>query len=351
MKNMKNSPRQNKPRPKAANPPQTNGKQGSSNTPVRRAKRSGLGCSLAFVLVLVGLGLMVAFGGPRLLAFVNQTGAATLPLEDHTSPAALAERRNAEIAQLQGYGWVDQDAGVARVPIDRAIVLVAESGLPVGSVATEEATATAEPSADLVNVNYQDHVLPIFEQHCAECHGADDPEEGLQLTTYNGVMAGSFYGSVIKPGDPDGSYLVELVVTGQMPKRGPDLAQAEIDTIIAWINAGAPEIGAATEATAAEDTATEPAAVSFQNDVLPLFVDHCSECHGDDEPEEGLVLTSYKDVMAGSIYGSVVKPGEPDGSYLVELVATGQMPKRGADLTPDQVDTIVAWIEAGAPDN
>ncbi|MEZ4735224.1 MAG: c-type cytochrome domain-containing protein [Caldilineaceae bacterium] len=352
MKHMKNSPQQNKPRKQAASRHQTNSKQGHRNAPLRRTNRNGFGCSLAFALVLAGLGLVVAIGGPRLLAFVDQTGAATLPLEDHTSPAALAERRNAEMAQLQGYGWVDQEAGIARVPIDRAIALVAESGLPVGSVAAEEAAATAEPSTDLANVNFQDHVLPIFEQHCAECHGEDDPEEGLQLTTYKGVMAGSFYGSVIKPGDPEGSYLLELVVTGQMPKRGPDLSQAEIDTIIAWINAGAPETGAATtEATATEDTATASAAVSFQNDVLPLFVEHCSECHGDDEPEEGLVLTSYKDVMAGSVYGSVIKPGEPDGSYLVELVATGQMPKRGADLTPDQVDTIVAWIEAGAPDN
>ena len=91
--------------------------------------------------------------------------------------------------------------------------------------------------------------------------------------------------------------------------------------------------------------------MSFANDVLPIFTEHCAECHGADEPEEGLVLTSYKDTMAGSFYGTVIKPGAPEESYLVELVATGQMPKRGADLTQAQVDTIVAWITAGAPDN
>lgn len=330
----------------------------------RQAKRSGLGCSLALAFLLIALGAGIAVGGPRLLTLVNQTNTVSLPLNDQTSPEALAALRNQETAQLTTYGWVDQAAGVAHIPIERALALVAESGLPLGQPANATTSASTEANATaLSNVNYQDHILPIFEQHCAECHGADDPEEGLQLTTYQGVMAGSIYGSVVKPGDPENSYLVEMVVTGKMPKKGPDLSPAEIETIVAWIQAGAPERGpasaeatapeasAAISTTAAATTTVDLANLSFQKDVLPIFVDHCSECHGDDEPEEGLVLTSYKDVMAGSIYGSVVKPGEPDDSYLVEMVATGQMPKRGPDLSPAQIDTIVAWIKAGAPDN
>jgi len=31
---------------------------------------------------------------------------------------------------LNGYGWVDRDAGVVRIPIDRAMSLLAERGLP-----------------------------------------------------------------------------------------------------------------------------------------------------------------------------------------------------------------------------
>lgn len=345
MKNTQNSPQPNKPRKAVANNHTT-----AASNPSRRQQRNGLGCSLAFVLVLVGLGAAVAIGGPRLLAFVDQTAIVALPVDDRTSPAALAERHNAELAQLGGYGWVDKAAGVARIPIQRAITLVAESGLPVGAVALADSAAAATGAiADLSNVNYEEHILPIFEQHCAECHGADDPEEGLQVTTYKALMAGSIYGSVIKPGDPDNSYLVEMVVTGKMPKKGPDLNQTELDTIIAWVKAGAPEKGSAT-ATAAAPT-VDLANVSFQNDVLPLFTEHCAKCHGDDEPEEGLMLNSYKHVMAGSIYGSVVKPGDPENSYLVEMISTGKMPKKGPDLTKEQVDLVVAWIKAGALDN
>lgn len=206
----------------------------------RRSSRNGLGCSLAFGLVLVALGAAVAIGGPRLLAYVDQTGTLASPVEDKTSPAALAERHNAEIAQLGGYGWVDQAAGVARIPIQRAITLVAESKLPVGRVAVADSSATIPgATADLSNVNYEDNILPIFEKHCAECHGADDPEEGLQVTTYKTLMAGSIYGTVIKPGDPDNSYLVEMIATGKMPKKGPDLTKEQVDLVVAWIKAGA----------------------------------------------------------------------------------------------------------------
>jgi mono/diheme cytochrome c family protein len=90
-------------------------------------------------------------------------------------------------------------------------------------------------------VNYEEHVLPIFEQHCAKCHGAEDPEEGLELTRYRTAMVGSMNGPVIEPGDPENSYLVDQIVSGRMPKEGEKLSQAEIDTIIAWIEAGAPE--------------------------------------------------------------------------------------------------------------
>ena len=326
----------------------------TDRTPVQaqpRQKQPGYGCSLALVIVLVGLALVATIGGARLLAFVDQTGSAASPVVDRTSPTGLAERHQQERAQLEGYGWVDETVGVARIPVARAITLLADSGLPVGAPAVVESSQPITgPTADLSNVNFEEHVLPIFEQHCAECHGADEPEEGLVLTNYKDTMAGSFYGAVIKPGDPDNSYLVELVATGQMPKKGPDLTPAEVETIVAWIKAGAPEKGSASSAPATGST-VDPATVSFANDVLPIFTEHCAECHGADEPEEGLVLTSYKDTMAGSFYGTVIKPGAPEESYLVEMVATGQMPKRGADLTQAQVDTIVAWITAGAPDN
>jgi hypothetical protein len=43
----------------------------------------------------------------------------------------LKQLRARETAHLQGYGWVDQQAGIARIPIDRAKALLLQKGIPV----------------------------------------------------------------------------------------------------------------------------------------------------------------------------------------------------------------------------
>jgi hypothetical protein len=48
-----------------------------------------------------------------------------------TRPAAdLQTFRAAEDAALEGYQWVDRQHGIARIPVSRAIDIVAEKGLP-----------------------------------------------------------------------------------------------------------------------------------------------------------------------------------------------------------------------------
>lgn len=42
----------------------------------------------------------------------------------------LLELRAWEDSQLEHYGWVDRSNGIARIPIDRAIEILAEKGLP-----------------------------------------------------------------------------------------------------------------------------------------------------------------------------------------------------------------------------
>lgn len=46
------------------------------------------------------------------------------------SQADLDHFRATEEAKLNSYGWVDQNAGVVRIPIERAMELIAARGLP-----------------------------------------------------------------------------------------------------------------------------------------------------------------------------------------------------------------------------
>jgi hypothetical protein len=59
-------------------------------------------------------------------------------------PAVLRLQRAAEESQLTGYGWVNEQAGVARMPIAEAKKLLAERGLPA------RADAVSDPSLGTV---------------------------------------------------------------------------------------------------------------------------------------------------------------------------------------------------------
>jgi hypothetical protein len=55
-----------------------------------------------------------------------------------------------EESRLQSYGWVDQDSGEVRIPVARAMELIAEHGLPVRSAAAPETAAKPAAGAPAV---------------------------------------------------------------------------------------------------------------------------------------------------------------------------------------------------------
>ncbi|HYN10283.1 MAG TPA: hypothetical protein VES67_23050 [Vicinamibacterales bacterium] len=57
-------------------------------------------------------------------------------------PTTLDAFRKREDEILHGYGWVDEAAGTARIPVDRAKELLLEKGFPVRSAASSGAPAS-----------------------------------------------------------------------------------------------------------------------------------------------------------------------------------------------------------------
>ena len=61
--------------------------------------------------------------------------------------ASLAEFHAAEEVELNSYGWIDRNAGTVRIPIDRAMQLILERGLPdVGAGQTPLSLMQARPN-------------------------------------------------------------------------------------------------------------------------------------------------------------------------------------------------------------
>ncbi len=92
----------------------------------------------------------------------------------------------------------------------------------------------------------------VFTPVCTVCHAGASAPLGLRLDTANSYTALVNVSSVqssailrVKPGDPNGSYLIAKLegnasVGGQMPLGGPALPQSTIDVIRQWITSGAP---------------------------------------------------------------------------------------------------------------
>lgn len=90
--------------------------------------------------------------------------------------------------------------------------------------------------------------------------------------------------------------------------------------------------------------AARPAAgISFTRQVAPLLVTHCGGCHVTGR-KGGFQITSYDGLMKTG----VVQRGVGDSSRLVEVIETGDMPRGGGKVAPQDLALLVAWINAGA---
>jgi hypothetical protein len=107
-------------------------------------------CGLALVAIIVAAGVIIQalssiFAGklPRAADVAAEKRAAPPfspggPQLTPNQQAALAQLRAHERTRMNEFAWVDRQQGVARVPIARAIEIVAKSGLPPVVVAPSD---------------------------------------------------------------------------------------------------------------------------------------------------------------------------------------------------------------------
>jgi mono/diheme cytochrome c family protein len=256
---------------------------------------------------------------------------------------------------------------------------------------------------------YTAQVTAVLQKNCVSCHGAMKAKGDLRLDSYAAIVKGGEDGAVIVNGDPDDSMLIQAVErTGDLmmpPKTALD--QADVDTLVAWVKAGAvgdgptappaPAVAASAapaEATNAAPNQLAPAAAPhpeahampaamktatpsgelpplspemlqeqaldpnsdfFENRVRPILANSCYFCHTDQQ-NGGFRIDDKKDFEKGGNHGPEVVPGSPDKSRLIQAVegiGPIKMPAAGPKLTEQDIATLVAWVKAGAkwPDN
>ena len=174
----------------------------------------------------------------------------------------------------------------------------------------------------------------IYAEVCAQCHGPEG--------------AGSIGPSLSDPdfqsrnADQD---LFDVINLGHeatsMISWGEILTDDQIHQLVDFIRQ---------LASSGEIEAGEPP--TFTDDVLPILAAQCGVCHG---TLGGWDASSHETVTATGEHAPVVIAGDPDNSLLAKkLLGThqqGTLMPPGGKLPASQIQIILDWIAAGAPDN
>jgi nitrate/TMAO reductase-like tetraheme cytochrome c subunit len=153
----------------------------------------------------------------------------------------------------------------------------------------------------------------VFDETCANCHTTENPGgiDNSSFCSNSGCHGTTWeFAGLNAPG-------VREILKDQLPAPAPTPAPSAGD------------------------------ALTFNDSIGPLFQARCGACHADGGIQ-GLNLTTYQTALAGGDSGPVVMPGDPDASLLIQK-QSGAQPHFG-QLTPDELERVVEWITAGAPE-
>jgi len=244
---------------------------------------------------------------------------------------------------------------------------LAVPGIPqAAAAAAERKPAAGAPAVGkAAAVSFSRQVAPILAKSCGGCHIAGRKGD-FQMASYEGLMRTG----MVQRGQGQASRLVEVILTGDMPRGGGKVTSQDVAALIAWIDAGAPcdapnpAIGIDVVArggagsppppmpAAMKPVAIKPGEVSFASDVAPLLQEHCLKCHGGDETEANLSMASLNALMKGGRTGAALVAGKGSDSLLVKKLRgagiDGQrMPLGSPPLADAAIATIEKWIDQG----
>ena len=230
------------------------------------------------------------------------------------------------------------------IALDRAALLFA-----LALCACSRAEQTEGRGVDL----FTSEVQPILEEHCYECHGPEGErvKGGLRITGRDSLLEGGASGPAVDVSDLDASLFLAAIRYEdpylEMPPKGP-LPEADRAVLEEWVAAGAPWAEVERTPQQIEDERF------FEQEVRPLLVERCFECHGPEhpEPEGDLRMTGRDALIKGGLSGSALTPGDPETSRLVHAVrytdSQLKMPPRDR-LSSKEIATLEEWVRRGAP--
>ena len=208
----------------------------------------------------------------------------------------------------------------------------------VGVSCNKDKTQAPPEPCDPSKVYFEQDVLPIIQSNCAKsgCHDAGSHLEGLNLTTYNGIM------EIVKKGNANDSKLHKVITDNDPsdimpPPPSAPLTAAQINIIDYWIAEGALD-------NRCENSNCNSTNMSFATDIKPTIDANCLGCHSSaGGTSGGYDFSTYNGVKSAvtnnKLYESIVQTG-----------SAVSMPP-ASKLSQCKIDQVKSWIDAGAPNN
>ncbi|MGD8403069.1 MAG: c-type cytochrome [Anaerolineales bacterium] len=126
-------------------------------------------------------------------------------------------------------------------PVEEPPIFETETPPPTPEETVPTPDESSAPGSS--SVSFSEQVAPLFETHCQMCHNSTTALGGWDSTTYESVTTTGNSSNVVVPGDIGNSVLAQRI-TGTagavMPPSG-QMPESEIQIILDWITAGAPE--------------------------------------------------------------------------------------------------------------
>ena len=226
--------------------------------------------------------------------------------------------------------------------------------------------SSLERAKKQIPVSFETEVAPIIKDKCVRCHDANRASNNLRLDTYANMGRGGRSGPLLIPRNPARSLLLARVTVegaARMPKGGDKLSDDEIDILVRWVAGGAGFDGDDMQAPIGQSTvpkkpeikvvrADGSETVSFKDDVAPWMVNVCMGCHSGNNARGGYNITTFKQLLEGGETGNTIVPGDPDNSYIVDLVLRQDPLKMPAGnqtrIKRSQAVALETWIKEGA---
>jgi mono/diheme cytochrome c family protein len=226
---------------------------------------------------------------------------------------------------------------------------------------------TTAPAKTDGSVSFVKQVAPTLVAKCSRCH-IDDAKGKFSMATFAALRKGSEAGVVFFPRKSQGSRIVEVIETGDMPRAGGKVTKDELAVLAKWIDEGAmfdgPNLNAPLKqlvgnvVPAAKEQpkleivqATGQETSSYARDVASIIAAKCLNCHGTQQPRANFSMADFARFLSGGTSGPPIVPGKPAESLLIRKLrgqAGDRMPLRQPPLADDVIAGIEKWIAEGA---